>query len=414
MINKELAIKKMALAFVKRGVNLQKGQPLVIKADIECVDLVREIVKVAYENGASYVEVNYSDPHATKYDYIYQSDEQLATIKEWVYDKNLASIEDGRAQMAILSPHPEAMKEVDANKMQIQQIAMTKNPKFMKIMNYSMANEGQWLVASYPNKDWAKKVFPDLNEDEAYEKLFDAILKTTRIDPNGDPLKAWDEHNANMAKRRDKLNELNLKSLHYKNSLGTDFTVDLIVNHIWAAGGEETTKGIYYNPNMPTEEVFTAPAKSGANGKVYASMPLFTSGKLVEGFWIEFKNGRVVNYGAEKELDTLKNVIETDEGSHYLGEVALVPYDSPIRNSGILFYETLFDENASCHLALGRAYPTCLKKGTDMSPEEQAKAQLNASNTHVDFMIGTKDLEITGITFDGKEVPVFKNGNFVF
>lgn len=411
-MNKQEVIKKMAKLFVVKGVNVQKGQPIVINASIETKDLARAMSEAAYKAGASWVFVNYSDPLLTRNNYLFQSEEELKKIPEWVIDKSLHAINEGAAMISIASPEPEAMNGVNPKKMKIANMALQSHPKFSQIMNYTMANHGQWCVCSYPNKEWAHKVFPNLPEDEAYEKLFEAIVYTTRI--TDDPEKAWDEHNKKTTERSQKMNAYNFKSLHYKNNLGTDFTIDLIPNHIWAGGKEETDKGIVFNPNMPTEEVFTAPAKFGANGKVVATKPLFTSGKLVEDFWLEFKDGKVVNYGAKKELEVLKNIIENDPGSCYLGEVALVEYNSPIQQSGILFYNTLFDENASCHLALGMAYPSCVKGGVNMTFEQQEKAGLNHAKTHVDFMIGSQDLEIIGTKFDGTKVQVFKDGNFVF
>ncbi|MDD2433664.1 MAG: aminopeptidase [Bacilli bacterium] len=411
-MKKEEVIEKLAELIVKKGVNIQKGQPLNVSSNLESAPLAIAITKEAYKAGASWVHVDFDDAYISKYGLMYQSEEQLKKVPEWIMDKYLYGIREGVAMVSIASPKPNAMVGVDPKKIQMQQMAMQSHPKFAEIMDYSMSNKGQWCVCSYPNFEWAKKVFPNLPEEEVFDKLFDAILKTSRVD--NDPIKAWEKHNANMAKRSKIMNEFNFKSLHYKNSLGTDFTIELIPNHIWSGGSENSAKGIEFNPNIPTEEVFTAPNKYGVNGKVVATKPLFTQGKLVEDFWFEFKDGKVVNYGAKKEQAVLKNIVENDPGSCYLGEVALVPFDSPIQQSGILFYNTLFDENASCHLALGMAYPSCLKGGTEMSFEQQEKAGLNHAKTHVDFMVGSKDLEIIGTKFDGTTVQVFKNGNFTF
>lgn len=245
------------------------------------------------------------------------------------------------------------------------------------------------------------------------DKLWKAIIKSIRLDAE-DPVAAWKEHTANLKKRVDFLNRKNFKYLRYSNSLGTDLIIELPEGHQWIGGAEYTIGGIEFNANMPTEEVYTLPKRNGVEGKVVSTMPLNYNGNIIDNFTLTFKEGRIVDYTAEKGLDMLRTLIETDEGSHYLGEVALVPYDSPISNQRILFYNTLFDENASCHLAIGKAYSTCLRNGRDMTEEELLKAGVNDSLVHVDFMIGTEDLEITGITAYGKEVPVFLKGNFAY
>jgi aminopeptidase len=260
---------------------------------------------------------------------------------------------------------------------------------------------------------WAKKVFPDMEEDKAEEALWDAIFKASRVTEDNDPVKEWNEHNARLIKHNKILNDFQFKALHFKNEIGTDLTVELVENHVWSGGQEEATTGTVFNPNIPTEENFTMPLKTGVNGKVVATKPLDYQGNLIEDFWLEFKDGKVVDYDAKEGKDNLKNLIEFDEGSSYLGEVALIGYDSPISQSNILFFNTLFDENASCHLALGRAYPMNIQGGTEMSKEELEKCGYNNSMAHVDFMFGSKDLDIVGETKDGKKVQIFKDGNFV-
>ena len=236
---------------------------------------------------------------------------------------------------------------------------------------------------------------------------------TSRVTEDSDPLENWRIHDANLVEHARKLTELNFNQLHFTSELGTDLTVELVDNHVWIGGGDKTPKGVYFDPNIPTEECFTMPKKTGVNGIVYASKPLSYSGKVIDGFWFRFENGKVVDFGAKQEEETLKSLLDFDEGSRYLGEVALVPYDSPISNSNILFFNTLFDENAACHLALGMPYPENVKGGANMSEEELKAAGANESSQHEDFMFGTKEMNIDGIQQDGTVVPVFRNGNFV-
>jgi len=410
---KEL-LNKYAKLIVNVGVNIQKGQMLIVNGSVTSIDLAREIALEAYKSGASKVQVKYNDEILSRYALLYQSDETLKEVPEWFIDERLYAIEKGAAMVSITSPNPKAMEGVNPEKMKISQQAIQAHPKFQDIMAYTMGNRGQWCVVAMPSDEWAKKVFPALPIKEAYEQLWSAILKASRVSIDNDPVAAWEEHNNNISRRSKIMNEHNFKSLHYKNSLGTDFDVELVNNHIWAGGSEHTTKGIVFNPNIPTEEVFTMPLKTGVNGKIFSTKPLFYNGKLIEDFWFEFKDGKVVDFGAKKEYETLKNLVDNDSGSCYLGEVALVQYDSPISNSGILFYNTLFDENASCHLALGNAYPMNVKGGTSMSREQLKAAGANSSFTHVDFMVGSKDLDIIGTKHDGSKVQIFKNGNFVF
>jgi aminopeptidase len=274
-----------------------------------------------------------------------------------------------------------------------------------------MENKYQWCIAAAPGKDWAKKVFPGERASVAVEKLWEAILTASRV--LEDPIAEWDKHNKNLAERCEYLNSLGIKELYYKSANGTDFRVGLIPDAIFMAGGEETLgRGVYYNPNIPSEEAFTSPMKGDADGIVYSSMPLSYGGELIENFFMKFEGGKVVEVGAEKGEELLREMISMDEGASYLGEVALVPYSSPIRESGILFYNTLFDENAACHLAIGRGFTNVLRDYDKYTEEEAHAKGINDSITHVDFMIGTKDLSIIAKTFDGKEVKIFENGEW--
>lgn len=409
-MNKNLLEKYAKLAVVM-GVNIQKGQTLIVNTSVNAVEFTHEVVKAAYEAGAKEVIVNYGDDTLSKYHYQYQDHETLSKIHNWEVESKLDYLKEGAAMLKIYCDIPGLMKDVDANKVNA---AMQARSQALKEVNrYTMANRVPWSIVAVPNIEWAKQVFPDKNEEEALDALWDAILKAVHVEDDNDPIVVWKQHNETLKKREDTLNELNLTSLHFKASNGTDLEVGIVKDHIWAGGNEISEKGIVFNPNMPTEEIFTMPDKFRVNGTVYASKPLDYNGKLIEGFWFTFQDGKVVDYGAEKQKDALDMLMEFDAGSRYIGEVALVPYDSPISNSSILFLNTLFDENASCHLALGRAYPMNVKGGNQMSEDELAKAGANNSNTHVDFMFGTKDMSIIGKQENGEEIVIFENGNFV-
>ena len=274
----------------------------------------------------------------------------------------------------------------------------------------AMSNKIKWTIIAYPHPEWAKLMFPDLDEKDAYKKLGKYIAKTTRVD-NDDPVAAWGEHAENLRRRCELLNAAKIKSFRYRNKLGTDVVVGMPENYVFAGGAEECN-GETFNANMPTEEIFSAPDCNRVDGIIKAAMPLCYNGKIIEGITLKLKDGAIIDFDAKTNKDVLKGIIETDEGSRRLGEIALVPYDSPISKLNTLFYETLFDENASCHFAIGRAYPTCVKGGDEMDSATLKKAGINESDVHVDFMVGTKDLEITAETADGKTISVFENGNF--
>jgi len=407
----EIILKKYAKLVVHTGVNVQKGQPVVIMAPIETADFVRAIAEEAYKAGAKDVHVEWKDDELSRIRYLQAPDEVFDEINSWKKDFNLTNLHNGAAFIQILASDPEIFKGVDVSRIARQQKVVAQELK--EYYDGLMANKNAWTIVSVPTAAWARKVFPELAEEEAMNKLWQAILKAVRVDLE-DPVAAWKEHTLNLRKSMDFLNSNNFKYLHYKNSLGTDLTIELPEGHQWVGGSEYTTGGVEFNANMPTEEVFTLPKKTGVEGRVVSSMPLNYNGNIIDNFTLTFKEGRIVDYAAEKGLDVLKNLIETDEGSHYLGEVALVPYNSPISNQKILFYNTLFDENASCHLAIGRAYSPCLKNSENMTKEQLLAAGVNDSLVHVDFMIGTEDLEITGITAEGKKVPVFAQGNFAY
>lgn len=405
-------LKKYAHLLAASGVNVQKQQNVIIRANVESVEFVRMLVEACYSEGAKQVTVDWSDPFITRTHYTYQSEEVLSDVKDYYVAEQKDRYESGSCFIALTSPVPEIMNGIDSKKITARNIAYSKALK--DFHKYTAANLTQWCVAAVSNPVWAKKVFPDLDAMEANEKLWDAILTTCHIQEENDPIQAWKDHDEAFASRIEQLNQYNFKELHFKNSKGTDLHVALAPNHIWEGGYCKTQKtDIIFNPNMPTEEIFTMPYRNHVNGKVVTTKPLDYSGNIIEEFTLEFKDGRVVNYSATTNQEALKELIEFDEGSHYIGEVALVPFHSPISQMNILFYNTLFDENASCHLALGSAYPTTVKNGENMSKDELLEAGANDSLLHVDFMFGSEDMHVKGIQFDGKEVDVFINGNFV-
>ena len=321
-------------------------------------------------------------------------------------------VDQNPVMIYVESSDPDALKGVNQAK-----IAKTRQALYpiLKPFRDQRENKYQWTIVGAASPAWAKKVFPDLPKGKAVEALWNAILKTSRCGEDQDPIKAWEEHNKELAKRTAYLNSLNLESLHYTSKNGTDFKVGLLPNVNWLAGGEETLgSNIYFNPNIPSEECFTSPEKGKAEGIVYSTKPLSYQGELIENFSIRFENGKAVEVHAEKGEELLRHMINMDENSGYLGEVALVPFDSPINNTGILFFNTLYDENAACHLALGRGFTNCVKDYDKYSEEEMHKMGINDSLIHVDFMIGSKDLNIVGHTRDGKDVLIFKDGNWAF
>ncbi len=408
----EIILRKYAKLAVKIGANVQQNQYVLVNSPVDCASLARLVVEEAYAAGAKYVYVNWSDELVSRQHYLNCSVEQLEHIPSWMVGRLQDAVDQNACLIAISAPTPGLMGDVDPMKMQKAAIASQKALQFFS--KYTAGNQGQWNIVAMPTAAWARKVFTNISDEEAVEKLWEAILSASRVTEDNDPVAEWTDHMNQMARRNTILNEYNFKTLHFKNELGTDFTLDLVKDHIWAGGGEHTTKGVYFAPNIPTEEAFTMPEKTGVNGVVYSTKPLNYQGKLIEDFWLRFEHGKVVDFDAKKEKETLQSLLEFDEGSCYLGEVALVPDDSPISNSKILFMNTLFDENASCHLALGRAYPMNVKGGTQMTDEQLTEAGANLSLTHVDFMFGDATMHIAGTKYDGTEVVVFDKGNFVF
>lgn len=409
-MNKDF-LKKYATLAVKTGINLQQNQLLVIMSPIECAPFTRMIMEEAYKAGAKEVIVHWSDELSTKIRFINAPEEVFETMPQWQVDSFMHYAEQGAGFLSISASNPELLKDVNPDR--IAKSQKTRSLALKKFNARLMSNQNSWSIVSIPTEGWASKVFSEVSKEEAIEKLWSAIFKIVRVDQE-DPVLAWENHKKNLKEKMDYLNSKNFKTLHFKNAKGTDLHLELPENHLWVGGAENNEEGVEFIANMPTEEVFSMPKKTGVNGIVYSSKPLNYGGNLIDNFSITFKEGRIVDFTAESGYDTLKHLISTDEGSHYLGEVALVPYNSPISNSGIIFYNTLYDENASCHLAIGRAYSLCMKDGEKMSEEELEKAGGNYSLAHVDFMIGTEDLSITGISADGNETYVFQNGNWAF
>lgn len=402
-------LKKYADVIVSVGVNIQKDQLLTISAQIDHVDLVRALVKSGYEHGAKEVIVRYVDEQVARMTYDYAPMESFENFPEWLAEFNNGYAKKNAAQISITGNDPDLMKGIDTKKQMAQSMSAYKACKPM----YDMLdmNINTWCIAAAPTVAWAKKVFPNEQDDEkAVERLWNAIFKATRIDTK-DPVAEWEKHCEEVQARTKWINDSKFEALHYTNSIGTDIVVGLPKNYKFGGAGGTTQGGVYYVPNMPTEEIFASPDKLKVNGTVKSAMPLNHGGTLIDNFSITFKDGRAVEWSAEVGEDMLNAIIETDEGSHYLGECALIPNDSPISNTGILFYNTLFDENASCHFALGKGFPECFEGGLEMTEEQLAECGMNNSAKHVDFMLGTKDLNIMGIK-DGKEIPIFKNGNW--
>jgi aminopeptidase len=404
-------LKKYATLAVKKGVNLQKDQVLLVNSPIECVDFSRAIAEVAYKEGAKEVVVHYSDQSLQKLKLEYASMDTLKETPNWIAESYNSYAKQGCAVISISASDPDAYKNIPMDK--IAAFQKSRQLALKEYYDYSMSNKIRWTVVSVPTEAWALKVFKNSNSEEAVSKLWDVIFNVVRLNSD-DPIEAWNEHNNNISKNLNFLNSNKLKKLHYKNSIGTDLTIELPEDHIWLGGSEKCAAGIEFNANMPTEEVYTLPKKTGINGTVVSSKPLSYGGNLIDDFSLTFKDGKVIDFTAKEGFETLKKLLDSDDGAKYLGEVALVPYDSPISNSNLIFYNTLFDENAACHLAFGKAYPTCIINGENLSNEELSKKGANDSIIHVDFMIGTKDLDITGYTEDNTEIKIFTSGNWAF
>lgn len=406
----ETKLEKYAALAVEVGVNVQPGQTLVVNAPLITAPFVRKVVKRAYEKGAKNVHVDWSDEDVTRIKFELAPDEAFLEFPMWRAKGFEELAAGGAAYLYIDASNPDLLKGIDPQR--IQNWRRTASAAMRPFNNYTMADKISWSIVAHPSQLWADKVFPALPAEERVDALWSAIFQATRIQED-DPVQAWKEHSRNLEAHAKRLNERKYKSLHYTTP-GTDLTVELPKGHHWVAAESVNEKGIPFMANMPTEEVFTAPLKTGVNGTVRSTKPLSYAGNLIENFSLTFKDGRIVDFTADKGLDTLQRLIETDDGSHYLGEVALVPHESPISNSNLIFYSTLFDENASNHFAIGKAYPFTLEGGKNMSEDEVKAHGLNDSLTHVDFMVGSGEMDIDGILENGDAEPVFRKGKWAF
>ncbi|MBR7796678.1 aminopeptidase [Agaribacter marinus] len=399
---------KYAELALRTGVNIQKDQALMVNAPIEGADFTRIVVRKAYELGAKDVHINWVDDELTLLKYENAPDEVIASFPEWKVELQKSYVEDGAAILNIRSTNPDLLKDIDPSRVAKANKAAGEAMKHLR--KYTMNDIIPWSIISIPTGDWAQKIFPEKSREDAIESLWDAIVKIVRVDQD-DPIAAWDVHNETLRTAREILNKKNYKKLVFT-APGTNLEMELPKGHIWKGGSAKTSSGTTFNPNMPTEEVFSMPHKYGVNGTVASTKPLNYGGSLIDNFSLTFKDGKVVDYQAEQGENTLKHLLETDDGSKRLGEVALVPHESPVSQSGLIFYNTLFDENASCHIALGKAYPTNVEGGAAMNEEELDKHGVNDSLNHVDFMIGSEQLDIDGVFEDGTTEAIFRNGTW--
>ena len=403
-------IEKYAELILKVGLKIKEGDRLVIRCPIEARDFALTSTKKAYELGASEVVVDYRDQEISRLKYENESLEILTDMPKHKVDKENYYMEKKAKYLSVTGSDPDAFKGVDSEKLFKSNLAISKALKDFSAK--MMANYVSWIVVGASIPSWATKVFPDLSEDEAVRKLWYEIFSSVRLFED-DPEKALEDHVKNLNRYSKFLNENKFEKLHYKSEKGTDLEVCLPKGYIFAGAGDVNSDGEEFIANMPSEEVFSAPRLDGVNGKVYSTMPLNYNGNLIEDFYLVFKDGEVVDYDAKSGKEYLKNIIETDEGSKRLGEVALVSHNTPISMRKVLFYNTLYDENASCHFALGKSYPSCIEDGEKLTIEELKERGMNDSLTHVDFMVGDASTEIIGIKENGEEVQIFKDGNFV-
>lgn len=404
----EEKLKKYARLVVEVGVNVQKDQIVIIRTPIECAYFAREMTKCAYEVGAKRVYVEFNDEQIGKMTYEYASEETLSQYPAWEVAKYEDYVKQNAAFISISASNPDLLKDIPASKITAAQKAAGK-----ALANYRKAisnSEVCWCVVSIPTESWSKKVFP--NCEDAQEKLWEKIFTATRMDET-DPVTAWKQHTDYLADKCNYLNSKKIKTLHYT-APGTDLYVELPEGHKWEGGGEYSTKGTYFVANMPTEEVFTMPHKYGVNGTLAATKPLVYGGNLIDDFSFEFKDGKIVSFKAGKGETILGELIGTDEGTSYLGEVAIVPHSSPVSKTETLFYNTLFDENASCHFAIGCCYPTNIEGGVKMTDEELEAHGANTSMAHEDFMVGSSKLCIEATTCSGETFYVLKDGEWAF
>ncbi len=395
---------------VRVGANMQPDQEVVIRCDVQCKDFAHLIAQKAYQFGAKYVSMQWRDEVLGRINMLNASKETLCQIPDYLVEQSKYYIDNKVCLISISAGDPNIMKGCDPDKLAAANIASLKANK--EFRNATMSNYLRWTIVSIPTRAWAQQVFPNDDADVAVDKMWDAIGHIMRLDTD-DPVAAWRQHIATLHRRAAFLNSHNFEYIHLKNNSGTDLTVGLATDHEWIAAEEKGQDGVPFTANMPTEEIFTAPHNRKINGTVVNALPLVSNGNVIDDFCITFRDGKVVDYRAAVGYESLKGILSSDEGVLSLGEIALIGKNSPIAQSGILFYNTLFDENASCHLALGASYPTTVKGGNDMTAEELSKHGMNSSLQHVDFMVGTKDIDIDGIDYDGNVVALFRNGEWV-
>ena len=412
---KKTYIKAYAKLIAKCGVNIKRGDEVIINASLDAPDFICMVAEECYRAGAARVMIEWSYQKKTRMDMKYMTAKRLGVVEAWEEAKLKYRLEKDPAMIFILSDDPDGLKGIDQKK---YTSAMIERLKVIKPYRDQMENKYKWCIAAVPGEACAKKVFPGVRASVAIEKLWEAILLTSRvIDKEGnllDPVAEWDKHNQSFIDRANVLNAQKIKTLHYTSKNGTDLKVGLMDKSVFIGGGEETLGGEYFNPNIPTEELFTTPKAGEAEGIVYSAMPLSWRGEIIDNFSMKFEGGKVVDVKAEKNEELLCQMVNMDEGAAKLGECALVPFESPIRQSGIMFYETLFDENASCHFAVGRGFNNCVEGFESLTNEEMREMGVNDSSIHVDFMIGSDDLNIVGIREDGSEFKIFENGTWAF
>ncbi len=406
---KKTVLREYAKLIVRCGVNVQKGQEVIIYADLDQPEFVKMVVEEAYKAKAKKVTVEWSFQPLEKIHVRYQSVKTLGTVTEWQKAKQEYMCQVIPCRIHIISEDPDGLKGMNMDK--VTKARQMSYP-ILKPYRDRRENKEQWCIAAVPGEAWAKKVFPGMRTSTAMEKLWEAILAASRV--TEDPMKAWEEHNANLKSRCDYMNSLKIRSLHYTADNGTDLTVGMIPQGMWRGGGDTSLQGIFFNPNIPTEECFISPMRGQAEGIVYSTKPLSYRGQLIDKFFMRFENGKVVETGAEQGAELLQTMVSMDEGAAYLGECALVPQHSPICESGILYYSTLFDENAACHLAVGMGFADTIDDFQNKTLEECRELGINDSMIHEDFMIGCDSMNIDAVCEDGSVVAIFRNGNWAF
>ena len=406
---KKTVMRSYAKLIVRVGANVQKGQEVRVFASLDQPEFIKMLAEECYKAGASRVTVDWNYPELTKLSARYMKLRDLSETREWEKARMQDMVDHLPVRIFIESEDPDGLRGINPKYFK----AFAARIKISKPYRDAIDNKHQWCIAAVPGEAWAKKVHPELSKRAAVEQLWKDILYTARADGE-DPIADWEEHNRDLKARSKYLNDLHLRELRYHSANGTDFKVGLIPTAEFHAGRDKTMQGVVYDPNMPTEEVFTSPDRRTAEGIVYATKPLSYQGQLIENFSVRFEKGRAVEVKAEKGQDVLEQIISMDEGCHYLGECALVPKESPIHQSGLLFYNTLFDENAACHLALGFGFDECVKGFENMTKEELYEIGVNDAGNHTDFMIGSDDLSIDGVDEHGNEHPIFRNGTWAF